>query len=696
MIDQLLFEARRQIELGKLERAEKILGRITKLDPFCADGHHLLGLVKLKGGHRDQAVKRISRALELQPHNASYLGNLGLAYVQLQKFEAAEDYLSRALSYDANHLSSYLNRANLFKRLGRVSEARQDFSKALELDPYHLDCLTSYATFLASIGEVHQAIEFFDRALAIEPGYLPALNNKGLLQAQLGKPDLALECFSDAIARDPGYVEAYVNKGNLLQKESRYQEALPCYQAALRLHPSLDFVPGHIAICKAMLCDWSDHEKDWSRIEKLTEKGHVACTPFAFLTGSNRADLALELAAKFSERYVGEIPLPWMGRSVEHTRLKRRIGYLSSDFRDHPMSYLMVGVMENHDREEFEWIGISIGPPGDDPLARRILRTFDQFVDVSSISDSDAVMHIRNLELDIAVDLNGYIEGCRPAIFKARIAPVQVSYYGFPGTSGAKFIDYIIGDRFLMPEGYDRYYSEKIIYLDGSYQPNDDRREISRVGKSRQDYGLPQSGFVFCCLNKTYKITPTMFECWMRILACVPSSVLWLFATDNQAQNNLRSHAQREGIDPARIIFTGRVPEVADHLARYCLADLFLDTFPYTAHTTANDALWVGLPVLTLSGQTFSARVGESLLGALGLSHWVTVSMDEYEAKALVLATDSQELDRFRQELLVAKQKSALYKPDKIAWMLEQAYSLIHERAKAFMPPEQIVIDLPD
>jgi protein O-GlcNAc transferase len=696
VIDKLLDEAEQQLELGKLEKAEKVLGMIIKADPNCADAHHLLGLIKLKRGLLEQAVTRISRALMLQPESPAYLSNLGLVYTQQQKFESAENCFVQALAYDKQHFSSYINRANLLKRVGRVQEAVEDYQLALDLNPYHLDCLNSFATLLGANGQVDQAMELFDRALAVEPRYPKALNNKGLLLGQIGSFDEAMKCFEEAIDSYPDYIEALVNIGNLLQKQSRYERALPFYQRALRLHPALDFVPGHIAHCRAMLCEWSEYRNDWTRIEKLTQAGHLAASPFAFLTGSDRADLALKLARKFSEVYVTDLRLQWMTTSERRKSPKLRVGYVSSDFREHPMAYLMVGVMEHHDRESFEWIGIAIGQPGDDPLAKRILKTFDQILDVSAMSDTQAVQKIRELNLDIAIDLNGYIDGCRPSIFKARVAPLQVSYYGFPGTSGADFIDYIIGDQFLMPDGFEHYYSEKIIYLGGSYQPNDDQRKIQKNGKSRRDYGLPEDGFVFCCLNKSYKISPDIYKVWMQILQQVPNSVLWLFVSDNVAKNNLLIQTERFGVDPSRVIFTGRVPLISEHLARYCLADLFLDTFPYTAHTTANDALWAGLPVLSLSGHTFSARVGESLLGALGLQHWVARSYEEYRKRAIELALNQDTLQACRQELAAAKEMSSLYKPNEIAQMLEEAYRLIHERALNSLSPEHVMISAPN
>jgi protein O-GlcNAc transferase len=697
VIDKWLDEASALLASGKFERAEKLLSRVLKQAPDCADAHHLLGLVKFQCGLFDAASRKILQAIALNPNNLSYWNNLGLVYTRLGQFSKAEDCHTKALMFDSNHASTYFLRANALSALYRFDDAISDYETALNIDPYDLDCLCNFATMLGERTQYDRALLLFDKALAINHNCARVLNNKGLMLRRLGRVALAESCFLGAIESEPSYVEALVNLGNLLQEQLRYKEALPFLQKALQLNPMLDFVPGYIAHCKAMLCDWSDQKGDWQRIEKAIERGQVPATPFTFLGGSDRADLALKLARLFSVRYVQDLgcDAPY-SKQPRGQGPKLRIGYVSSDYREHPMPYLMVGVLEHHNRLDFEWIAIALNPPSADPLARRILKAFDEVVDVSALSDNDAIENIRKLSLDIAIDLNGYIEGCRPAIFKARIAPVQISYYGYPGTMGAPFIDYIIGDPHLMPSGYEKYYSEKIIYLPGSYQPNDDKREISDSDKGRQDYGLPENSFVFCCLNKTYKITPDIYRIWMSILRRVPRSVLWLFAVDEIAKANLRKEAIRVGIDVERILFTGRVPSVADHLARYKCADLFLDTYPYTAHTTANDALWVGLPVLTLSGQTFSARVGESLLGALGLSHWVVTSLKAYEDCAVELATNPCLIAQFKQELCSAKKTSTLFKPAKIASILESAYLKVHQRQIEGLAPDNIIIDLPE
>jgi predicted O-linked N-acetylglucosamine transferase (SPINDLY family) len=363
-----------------------------------------------------------------------------------------------------------------------------------------------------------------------------------------------------------------------------------------------------------------------------------------------------------------------------------RVGYFSADFRDHATMHLMAGLLELHDRERFEVTGFSFGPVVRDVVRARVERACERFVEVGERSDREVAQLARELSIDIAVDLKGYTSDARPGIFAHRAAPVQVGYLGYPGTLGAGYVDYLIADRVLVPEGSEGYYAEQLVYLPHSYQVNDAKRRIAGRRYEREELGLPREGFVYCCFNNNYKIMPATFGSWMRILERVPGSVLWLLEDNAQAAKNLRAAAVVHGVQPERLVFAPRVV-AGEHLARHRCADLFIDTLPCNAHTTASDALWAGLPVLTCLGEGFAARVAGSLVRAVGLPELVVESMEHYEELAVRLAGEPQRLEGLRRRLECNRGAAPLFDTERQARHLESAYALIHARHLAGLAP---------
>ena len=709
-------QAHSLLERGKLEQASRLLKQALQDPANSVAGHYYLGLIEYQRHRYLHAAELIEKALSLDASDPSMFNNAGLAWLAGDRPARAVQAFSQAIALDPDYVQAWFNRGNAWRAQKDLSSARADYVKALALDPYLAVGYNNLGLVFQQTGELVQAIEHFEKALQIQPDYAIAMNNLGLTKQTLGQTDAALEHYRNALTLAPDYVEAHVNAGNLLQQAGRYSQALNHYRSAYKISPQLDLLLGNLIFCKAMMCDWQDFGALWRQLAKQVAKGAIPCSPFVMLGGCDDARLTLQLAKQYSEVHVPAVNIPpyqdvhshLLGKatnqSIDKTtgrsdaartstaKRKLRIGYVSSDFREHPVAYLMVGILEQHDRDAFDVLGFAIGPPGQDPLGQRIRASVDHFIDLSSATDQQAIEAIRAHELDVAIDLNGYIDGCRPGIFKARIAPIQVNYYGYPGTMGAKFMDYIVGDKHLMPAGFDVFYQEKIIYLPQSYQPNDDQRPIAQSGDGRRAHGLTEDSVVFCCFNKPYKITPVIFECWMQILKAVPRSVIWLQSTDKTVIDNLRNAAQKAGVPPERLVFAGRVETTSDHLARYRLADLFLDTLPYTAHTTANDALWAGLPVLGLSGQTFSARVSESLLSTLGLSDLVMRTLAEYQAKAIELARQPEQIAELRTRLRQGKQASALYRPAQITQWFEQGLQTAHTRYIEGLKPDHIVV----
>lgn len=686
-----LDQAKLYLSKGKVDQALRLLKKHIKTAPQSADAHHFLGLAQYQLGQHTAAARSIEQAINLDPSDPVKHHNAGLVCLVRDRHEAAVLAFDQALAIDASYAEAWFNRGNAHRLLGQEQRAREDFQQALVIDPFFEDAHNNLGLSYKKTGELDAAVTAFENCLQIQPNHHLAMNNLGLVKQSLGDLTSAKQLFESAIKSAPNYAVAYINLGHLLQQEGDFHGAAEHYQTAYKLLPTIDLLAGYLAQAKGMICQWQGLEQLWKTIEKQITRGLLPCTPFAMLGGIDRLDLSQKLAGGYARRHIPDLALePFAAAPPAAGKRKLRLGYLSSDFKDHPVAYLTVGIIENHCRDDFEVLGFSIGKPGDGPLGQRIRSAFDEFIDLSAMTDTQAAQTVRSYGLDIAMDITGYTDGCRPAILKSRVAPVQVNYYGFAGTMGTDFMDYIVGDAVLMPPGSESYYNEKIIYMPECHQPNDDQRPISDVPLTRAEHDLPDHAFVYCSFNKPYKILPNLFACWMRILHSVKGSVLWLQSTDDMVINNLRRAAQKADVDPQRLVFAGRTPTTADHLARYRLADLFLDTYPYTAHTTANDALWAGLPVLGLSGQTFAARVSESLLTTLGLADLVMHSLPQYETRAIELGLAPHELTVFRDRLAQGKAKSSLYKPRQLAGWLEQGLKAALTRYHEGQPPANI------
>jgi predicted O-linked N-acetylglucosamine transferase (SPINDLY family) len=475
-----------------------------------------------------------------------------------------------------------------------------------------------------------------------------------------------------------------------LHQLKRYDEAITHYESALSLKPDINWVLGDLLHAKMQICNWSDFDLYLENISNKVLANKKVTNPFPLLAMMD--DPALQ--KKASEIYIKD-KYPFnsvLGPISKHSKKQKiRIGYFSADFRDHPVATLTVELFELHDKDRFENIAFSFGLNDESAMRLRLSRAFNQFIDISNMSDLDIAKLARDLKIDIAVDLGGFTAASRPGIFSFRAAPIQVSYLGYLGTMGAHYIDYIIADQTLIPPQLQKYYSEKIVYLPDSYQVNDRKRTISDKKFTRQELGLPENGFVFCCFNNNYKFTPSTFDSWMRILGAIKGSVLWLFQDNSWVVDNLRNEADKHGVDVKRLVFAERMP-LPMHLARHSLADLFLDTFPYNAHTTASDALWAGLPVLTLMGQSFASRVAASLLNAIGLPELVVNTAEEYEALAIDLALNPKKLADAKLKLATNRLTSPLFNTPLFTKNIESAYIQMYEQYKAGLELEHISI----
>ena len=555
-------------------------------------------------------------------------------------------------------------------------------------DAERLQALRSAATAHYRRGEFEAAERALVEALKLNSGAAELWSNLGTVQAASQRQDEAVESFTRALQLKPGLTNAVLNRAQTLLVLRRYEEAIPDYEAILKIAPDHPYALGDSIFCKLQCGEWRDFEALRESAGAALRAGKRAITPVlaAALLDSPEDQLrALQIIAR--DRLPPKPPL-WRGERYAHERI--RIAYVSADFHAHATAVLMAGVFEHHDRARFETVAISFGPDDASPMRARLERSFDRFIDGRGESDAAIAGLMRQEEIDIAIDLKGFTSDARPAIFSFRTAPVQVNYLGFPGTMGADFMDYLIADSVLVPESDEPFYSENIVRLPHSYQPNDRSRAIAAM-PGRAQAGLPEGAFVFCCFNNSYKIQPAVFDIWMRLLRDVPGSVLWLLEDNPSFARNIRREAAARAIAPERLVLAPRAGQ-GEHLARQRLADLFLDTLPYNAHTTASDALFVGLPLLTCLGTSFAGRVAASLLNAAGAPELVTKSLEEYERLALVLARDPPRLAALRNELTANRETSALFDVARFTKDLEAAYTTMWETSQRGGTPESFVV----
>ncbi|OYX11564.1 MAG: hypothetical protein B7Z15_11585 [Rhizobiales bacterium 32-66-8] len=514
---------------------------------------------------------------------------------------------------------------------GEIESAIASFEAAARAGAVTADGLCGAGIAAYERGADVEALALVTAACRRAPDRAAFHANRGFVLFEMRRLKEAVEAFQQALVADPNHAEAYVNLGSICAEGRRVPEAIHHYRRALAIDPDNIVARYGLAIQRRHACDWQNLETEEAQLTALLERTVARLGPFMRLAAPVLPREHLRAARVWAQGVrvssADALPAAPAARAGE----KIRIGYLSSDFYHHATAFLAVEIFERHDRKRFEITAYSFGPDDGSAMRQRLLGAFDRFVEIGQLDAAQAARRIRADGIDILVDLKGYTHGSRPEIPALRPAPVQVNYLGYPGTMGAPFIDYIIGDRVVTPHDAQALYDERIVQLPGSYQPNDGQRALAQTVPSRADCGLPERGFVFCCFNNAYKITPDIFALWMRLLEAVPDSVLWLFEANATARDNLYYQAGAHGIDPFRIVFAppAHLPE---HLARHVHADLVVDTLHYNAHTTASDALWAGVPVITCMGESFASRVAASLLTAAGLPELVTPSMAEYEA----------------------------------------------------------------
>jgi predicted O-linked N-acetylglucosamine transferase (SPINDLY family) len=554
----------------------------------------------------------------------------------------------------------------------------------LAIEPAHAGALNNRGNILCEQRRFEEALESYAAALEVNPDYAEAHRNRATALEGLSRYEEALAAYARALELKPDYAEAFNNRGIALQHLHRLDEAVASFDAALALEPHFAQALYNRGAVAARMCAWDQTVHDVSTA-KLGLGGEIP--PFATLAALDDPKRQLEEAQAWVEAKCSAASAFVFAPRPRPEKL--RIGYFSADFREHAVMYLIAGMLEKHDRDKFEVHAFSYGPDRGDKMGQRIRAGVDRFHDVRALGDGEIARCARDAEIDIAIDLNGHTPDGRLAIFAQRPAPVQINYLGYPGADGAAFIDYIIADNVVAPKTSREFFTEKIITLPNAYQMNDDTRVISDRIFIRSELGLPDVGFVFACFNNSFKISAAEFDVWMRLLSAVPQSVLWLLGDNAWAEANLRKEAKARNLEERRLVFAERMP-LEEHLARHRCADLFLDTFNYNAHTTASDALWVGLPIITKLGKSFAARVAGSLLYAIDMPELVTSSVAEYEQLAQELALDPARLAKLREKLGANRLTTPLFRTEELTRRIERGYELAYQRFADGLQPDHI------
>jgi protein O-GlcNAc transferase len=679
--------------LKDLNRPEEALAgydMVITLKPDYAEAYNNRGIALNNLKRLSEALASFDKVLSLKSDlPEAWLGR-GNALKELNRLEEALANYDKAIALRPDYAEVYNNRGIALNNLKLHDESLANFDKALELESDHAETYNDRGIALKNLRRLDEAIASYDRAIALKPDYAEAYYNRGNALNDLKRPNEVLASFDKAISLKPDLPEAWLGRGNALKDLKRLDEALVSYDKALSLQPDLIGTEGARLHAKMQLCDWTDFESECAHLTSSIKAKKANTAPFYFLGISSSPHDQIRCAKLWTKEKCSLQQAMWQGERCRHERI--RLAYVSADFRQHAASFLTAGMFECHDKSRFEVTAISYGADDKSEMRQRIKSSFERFVDVRTYSDERIGNLVRAFEIDIAVDLMGFTTESRTGIFARRPAPIQVNYLGFAGTMGAPFIDYIIADRYVIPREKQECYCEKIVHLPDSFMATDSKRKMSDRIPLRSECNLPEAGFVFCSFNNSYKIVPQIFDIWMSLLRQFDGSVLWLSNTNETAIRNLRCEAQNRGVDASRLVFARREPLNEDHLARHQLADLFLDTLPYNAHTTASDALWAGLPVVTCLGDTFAGRVAASLLNAIELPELIAPTLERYEEIAIDLATHPEKLAVIKRKLAKNRVTTPLFDTKGFTKNIEAAYTAMYERDRAGLSPDHIIV----
>jgi protein O-GlcNAc transferase len=684
---------------GQLRKAEEIYKRILELNPRHSDSLHLLGIIAHQSGKNEIAVGLINKAIQQNPATSIYYFNLGNVFRAQGRLADAVSSYQKALEIKPGYADAYYNLGIAFECQGKFAEAVSSYQKTLEFMPNFAEAHNNLGNVLKAQGRLAEAASSYQKALEIEPAHAEAHNNMGNAFIDQGKLEEAISCFQKALEIKPDFAGAYYNLGTVFKDQRKLDKAIFSYQKALEFEPDLAEAYGELFHQFQRTCTWQKLESMAAKFDEFTTKAlnngtKTAETPFVSLMRNTDPSRVFAIARSWSDNIARAMSTVKTHFSFDGRRSRKAkivVGYLSNDFRNHAVAHLMLSLFGLHNRDEFKILCYSYGEDDGSYYRTRIRQDCDKFVDLCKLNYADAARCIYEDQVDILIDLKGHTRGNKLEICALRPAPVQARYLGLAGTTGADFFDYIITDRIVMPEDHEKYYSENLVYLPHCYQVNDCTQEISNKDWKKSDFGLPEGSFIFCCFNQGYKIEPVMFDTWMNILRQVPEGVLWLKQEDEITEKNLGQEAERRGVESTKLIFSGRLPK-DQHLGRLRLADVALDTRIVNGAITTSDALWAGVPVITLQGSNFPSRMSSSILTAIGLPELITQTLEKYETLAVDLAHNPDRLKTVRQKLKKNLSTEPLFDTLRFAGNIEKAYREMWKIFVAGERPRQIKV----
>lgn len=677
-------------ELGRFDEAVLSYEKAISIDPDFFEAYYNLGVTFQDKKDYSNSVNYYKKAVENNENYPEAHNNLGVSYKELKEYDLAIKSYEKAIDLRPEYADAHFNLGIILFDYGRFDSAIECYKKAIKADNKYTEAYNNLGLIFLELGILDEAKKYFENASIINPKDALAFNHLGIVYRRLHNLNDSEKCFEKAITINPSYPDAFANLGNVLKDLNSYDKALINYERAYELNSSIDYLLGKILHSQMHLCIWDDFSRQLKELEFQVNDSMKRVDAFTFMALSDNPRLQQKVSEVYAkDKFPKSNILPEIDIYTVHSKI--RVGYFSGDFREHPVSSLTANLYETHNRDQFEIYAFSFGSDTNDKMNLRIKSGVDHFHDVQSMSHKDIVLLARSLEIDIAVDLGGLTASGKTEIFAMSVAPIQLSYIGFLGTMGAPYYDYLIADPITIPTENQHYYSEKIAYLP-TYQVNDSSEVPPEVFFTRKDIGLPETGFVFCCFNNTYKITPDTFDSWMKILKSVKDSVLMIYVDLDSAKENLMNEASLRAVDPNRLIFAKRLDR-GQYLARYRVVDLFLDTLPYNAATTASDALRMGLPVLTCQGESFASRMAASVISALNLSELITDTREEYESLAIELATSPKKFKAIKDKLNINLSTAPLYDTAKFTENLESVYTIMYQRYHDGLESDHIYSD---
>jgi predicted O-linked N-acetylglucosamine transferase (SPINDLY family) len=688
----LLNKSLESIRRSNLESAELFLKQALRLQSNNPHVLRLLGVTAAQKKKYSEALDYLNTSLKYLSKNPLTLSNLGNIFLELKEYSNALDAYDKSIKIDPKYEEAWSNKGNVLFKLKRYDEAIAHYDKAIGLKPDYAEAWSNKGNTLSKLKCYEEALAHHNKAISLKSHYDEAWSNKGALLNELRHYEEAIACFDQTLILKPNFAEAWANKGIALGELKHYEETIAHYSKALSLKPDIDWIYGELIHTKMKIASWNNIQEEVKNLIDKVSLHHKIISPFLFKSLADNPFLHQQCAKIYAQdRYP---PFPTLGPILKCSKKEKiRLGYFSPDFRKHPVAFLTSELFELHDRSRFEIFAFSLQKvPEDDEITLRLRKGFDHFIDVQNLSDLEIARMGRELELDIAIDLAGPTLGSRTEIFSYRTAPIQVNWLGYPGTFGADFIDYIIADHTIIPESDRQYYCEKVAYLPHTYMVDDSKRVASSRVFTRQECNLPEDAFIFCSFNNSYKLNQQTLDSWSRILLNTGNSILWIPKDNAQFNANIVFEFEQRGIAASRIIFATRVDLMTDHLARFALADLFLDTSPFNGHSTVVDSLKADVPVITRPGNSFASRVAASLLNAIQLPELIVATQEEYEALAIELATNPQRLLNIKQRLSHNRLTTPLFDTPMFTKHLEMAYTKMMERYQADLQPDHLLV----